>query len=131
MGVQQLLNLANEDGGLHGLDEHLVGADVGPIVVGEGSEQGDCGVIGSGAGGLDDLAAGGVALHAHVGDDHLVLAQFNFGASLACAGGRIHIKSADLEDGFQSQQNSYFIVDKQNAALSQGSLLIPARPARV
>jgi len=64
------------------------------------------------AGGLDDLAAGSVAFHAHVGDDHLVFAQFNFGASLARAGGRVHIKSADFEDGFEGQQNSYFIIDK-------------------
>ena len=104
VGVEHLFDLADEDGGLHGLDEHLVGADVGPVVVGEGGEQGDGGVVGSGAGGLDDIAAGGIALHAHVGDDHLVLAQLDLGPRFARAGGGIHIKSADLEHGLHGQR---------------------------
>ena len=114
MGFEELFDLAKEDGCLHGLYQHLVGAHVLPFVIvdREGRKQRDGGVVGSVAGGLYDLAAGSVGLHAHVGDDHLVLAQFDLGFALARRGGGIDIEAADLEDGFHGEQDGDFIVNQ-------------------
>jgi len=113
VGFEEFFDLAEQDGGLHGLDEHLVRAEIAPVFVGEGEggEQSDGGVVGSGAGGVDDLAAGGVGLHAHVGDDHLVLAELDFGFAFAGGGGGVDIEAADLEHGLHGEQDCYFVID--------------------
>jgi hypothetical protein len=86
-------------------------------------------MIGRGARGLDDVAARGVVLHAHVGDDHLIFAELELGAGFARAGGGVDLEVVQLQDGLHGQQNGYFIIDEQNATLSHGNLLGPD-PAR-
>ena len=75
MGFEELLDLLEQDAGVHGLEEQLEGAEFLPIsfVDGEGGEEGHGGVIRCQSGRLDDFPAGEIALHAHVGDDHVVL----------------------------------------------------------
>jgi hypothetical protein len=111
--VEEAFDLADEHGGLHGLNEHFVGSHVGPIVVGEGGEEGDGGMVGGGAGGLYDVAAGGFGLHAHVGDDHLVLIQLDFGLAFAGGGGGVDIKAGDFKDGLEGEEDGNFVVDEK------------------
>ncbi len=124
MGVEKAFDLADEHGGLHRLDEHFVGAHVGPVIVWEGGEEGDGGMVGGVAGGEDDFAAGGIGLHAHVGDDHLVFIQLDLGLAFPCGGGGVDIEAGDFEDGFEGEEDGDFVIDEKDAALRQGGLLV-------
>ena len=105
--------------GLASFDKDLVGIQVPEVVFGVGGEEGDRGVVGGVTRSLNDFAAGGVGLHAHVGDHHLVFAELDFGLALAGAGGGVYIEAADFEHGFHGEQNGDFVVNEQNAALGQ------------
>ena len=77
MGFEEALDLIEQQAGMDGFEEEFVGMEVLPVglVDREGGEESDGGGMGSVAGCSDDLAAGLLALHAHVGDDHVVLAS--------------------------------------------------------
>ena len=104
--------------GLHGLDQHLVGAHLLPVLFRDwiGGEQSDCGAIGSGAGGGDDLGTGGVAFHAHVRDDHVVLALAEQQLALARGGGGVDIEAADFENSFEGEEDGDLVVYEKYAA---------------
>jgi hypothetical protein len=55
-------------------------------------------------------------IHAHIGDQHLILACVQLGYAFARGCGSVDIEPTDLQYGFQRQQHSNFIVNQQNAA---------------
>ena len=124
MRIEELLDLLKKNARVHGLEQEPVGAQLLPVlfVDGEGSQQRDGRMIWRGARGLDYFAACLVALHAHVGDDHVILLRAQEQFALTRGGGSIDLESTDLEDSFHREQNSYFIIDKQDAALHSDSL---------
>ncbi len=133
MRGEELFDLLKQDTGLHRLDQQLVGAAILPVLVvdGKGGQKGDGRLIGGGAGGGDDLFPGGLVLHAHISDDHVVLASAQLRLALTRGGGGIDVEPADLEHRLQRQQHRNLIIDKQNPAFhacSSFSVLLLCRP---
>lgn len=131
MGDQQGFDLPEQVVGIHGLDQHGVGALFLPVTAKqrERSKNGDGGVVVFLLGFADHVIAGGFGLHPHVGDDHLVGVFREAALSLCGRGGGFHFESVDFEDRFQRQKNRKFVINQQDATFHrrlQGDYRYPA-----
>ena len=126
MSDEERFDLAQELLGVHRLDQHFVRAFFAPLGAGQrkGGEHRHGRVVGSLLGGAHHVDTGGVALHAHVGDNHVIGVGAELLFRLAGGGGRFHLKAIDFEHCLEGEQDREFVIYEQDATFHRESLSV-------